>query len=180
MKQIRIADKIFERFISQEEISEAVHSLAEGINCAYAKRERPLFLGVLNGAFVFTADLIRQINFPCEVSFIKMASYDGTASSGKISELIGLADDIRGRHVMIVEDIVDSGVTVEHLIRKLQEREPASVEVVTLLFKPDACREVFPQLRYGIAVPNDFIIGYGLDFNGFGRNLPDIYRLKHG
>jgi len=176
---IRIADKVFELFIPRGEIAEAVEILAERINRDYAERENPLFLGVLNGAFLFMSDLVRRIGFPCEVSFIKLASYDGTDSRGEVSELIGLAHEIRGRHLIIVEDIVDSGTTIDHLMRILQERAPASIEVAALLFKPDVCRKDFP-LRYGMAVPNDFLIGYGLDYNGFGRNLPDIYRLTNG
>jgi len=176
---VRIADKVFELFIPRGEIAKAVADLAEGINRDCAERENPLFLGVLNGAFLFIADLVRQVEFPCEVSFIKLASYEGTASRGAVSELIGLSNEIRGRHLIVVEDMVDSGTTIDHLMRILQERDPASIEVAALLFKPDACRKEFP-LRYGMAVPNDFLIGYGLDYNGFGRNLPDIYRLTHG
>jgi hypoxanthine phosphoribosyltransferase len=137
--------------------------------------EPPILLGVLNGAFMFMADLARRIDFPVEVSFVKLASYNGTESTDRVNELIGLGCDIEGRHVIVVEDIVDTGNSMEHLLGLLERHRPASIEIAALFFKPAAYRKSFPVKYRAIEVGNEFIIGYGLDYNQLGRNLKDIY-----
>lgn len=177
MQTIRLHDKVFLRYIPQREIEQAISRVAAQIDRDYADRDVPLFVGVLNGSFLFMAELLKRITLPCEVSFVKVSSYRGTESSGSFTETIGMSDDIRGRHVLIVEDVVDTGNTVEYLTETFGRREPASVEVVSLLLKPDAYTKTI-SIRCAMRVENDFIVGYGLDYNGLGRNLPDLYRLK--
>ena len=132
---------------------------------------------VLNGSFIFAADLLREIPIPCEVSFIKLASYQGTCSTGEIREVIGLMQDITGRHVIIVEDIIDSGLTMAHMIETLKQQNPASISVCSMLVKPDALKVKVPIDYCCMEIPNDFIVGFGLDYDGFGRNTRDIYTL---
>ncbi len=141
------------------------------------KGKRPLFLSVLNGSFVFAADLVRQCDMDLEITFVKLASYQGTSSSGKITELIGLNESLKGRHVLIVEDIIDSGKTMQELLKTLHAQQPASVQIATLLLKPDAL-EVELDIAYcGFEIPSEFVVGYGLDYDGLGRNLADLYVL---
>jgi len=173
-KRITLHDKTFEEYISGERINRAIRNLARRINEDYKDVEMPLFLGVLNGAFMFMGELMKHIDFNCEVSFIKLASYAGTGSSGKVNELIGLKSDICGRHVIIVDDVVDTGESFDHLMRSLEVRRPATVEIAAMLFKPDAYRKDRPVKYAGISVSNGFIVGYGLDYNELGRNLRDI------
>lgn len=174
--KLQVKDKLFTISLPEEEILGQVRRVATEINNDYAGRD-PLFLPVLNGAFIFAADLLREVNIPCEISFIKLASYMGMQSSGEIREVIGLAKDITGRHVIIVEDIIDSGLTMAHMIETLQKHNPASISVCTLLVKPDALKVQIPINYCCIEIPNDFIVGYGLDYDGFGRNTRDIYTL---
>ena len=139
--------------------------------------KNPLFLAVLNGAFVFAADLMREMTIPCEISFVKLASYQGTTSTGKIKEVLGINEDLSGRTVIIVEDIVESGQTMKRMIESLGTRNPASVHICTLFFKPDKLQEDL-QLDYvAFSIPNDFILGYGLDYDHQGRELKDIYTI---
>jgi len=176
-KRITLHDKTFEEYISNERIRRAIEDVAARINEDYHNKPTPLFLGVLNGAFMFMAELMKLINFNCEISFIKLASYVGTGSSGKVTELIGLKDNIQGRHVIIVEDIIDTGESFSHLMRSLEGHRPATVEIATMLFKPDTYKKDLPIKYSGISIGNDFIVGYGLDYNELGRNLGDIYVL---
>ena len=176
MQTLTIKDKTFALFIPETEIKQRVAAVAQRIDQDMAGRT-PLFLVVLNGAFMFAADLVRMISVPCEVSFIKLASYQGTHSSGTVTEVIGLHTDLQGRDVIIVEDIVDTGLTMRHLLDKLATLQPASLQVCTLLLKPGKLQTPL-DLRYvAMEIPNDFIVGYGLDYDEQGRNLKDIYTL---
>jgi hypoxanthine phosphoribosyltransferase len=177
MQTVKLHDKTFELFIDENSIKSAIADLALRINTAY-EGKNPLFLGILNGSFLFAADLFRQINGNVEISFLKMASYQGTATTGKINELIGLNEDISNRHIIVIEDIVDTGITLEKIIADLQKRQPASIAIATLLFKPAAYQKNITVNYVGIEVANDFLVGYGLDYDGLGRNLKEIYRLK--
>jgi hypoxanthine phosphoribosyltransferase len=177
MSTIHVLDKDFVPSITAEEILTQVRRVASEINRDY-EGESPLFLVVLNGAFIFAADLMREITLPAEVSFVKLASYEGTASTGTVREVIGLNTDITGRPIIIVEDIVESGITMAHMIDTLKKQNPKSIDICTLLVKPQKL-EVKLDIRYvAMEIPNDFILGYGLDYNGLGRGLKDIYTLK--
>lgn len=176
-KTILLHGKRFREIIPYGEVNRAVDEVAKRINLDYKDKENPVFLGVLNGSFMFMSELMRKIDFNCEVSFVKIASYRGTMSSGDVTELIGLADNIKGRHVVIVEDIVDTGNSIEHIIKSLVGREPASIAVATLLFKPDAYKKERPIEYYALSVPDKFIIGFGLDYDQLGRNLNGIYEI---
>ncbi|MDP1800703.1 MAG: hypoxanthine phosphoribosyltransferase [Bacteroidota bacterium] len=173
---VTIKDKQFKPYISQQQISEAVKKIATSINNEL-KNDQPLFLVVLNGSFMFAADLLKEVSIPCEISFIKVASYHGTTSSGTVTELIGLSEDITGRTVIIVEDIVDTGITLEKLITVLKRKNVKQIKVATVLLKPDSYKKEFTIDYYGMKIPNDFVIGYGLDYDGLGRNLKEIYVL---
>ena len=175
MKTIRLHDKNFRLAIPNGRICDAIGRVADRINKDYAGRETPLFVGVLNGSFMFMAELMQRITLDCEASFVKIASYRGTASTGKVHELIGLSTDIRGRHVVIVEDIVDTGESIEHMIGELKSHNPASIEVCTLFFKPDSYRKQLPIKYRAMEIGNEFIVGYGLDYDQLGRSLKDIY-----
>lgn len=173
---MQIGDQHFELFISSEKIDGKIKELASSINEDY-KDQNPLFLSILNGAFVFTADLFRQINIPAEVSFIKLKSYRRMESSGKIKELLGLEHNIFNRNILIVEDIVDTGKTLAHVLEEFEELGAKSLEVVTLLHKPNANKNQMPLKYVGFDIPNKFVVGYGLDYDGYGRNLKDIYKV---
>ncbi|MBU3855026.1 MULTISPECIES: hypoxanthine phosphoribosyltransferase [Bacteroides] len=176
MKEIQIKDKRFRTFIPEADILREVHRVASEIS-RDLEGENPLFVSVLNGSFMFTADLMKCLDIPCEVSFVKLASYAGTSSTGKVKELVGLNEDISGRTVVIVEDIVDTGLTMKRLIETLKGRGPKDIRVATLLVKPDKL-EVELNLDYvAMKIPNDFIVGYGLDYDGLGRNYRDIYTV---
>jgi len=165
----------FETSIPEAEILRRVKAVAERINHDM-EGKNPLFLAVLNGAFVFAADLMREITIPCEISFVKLASYQGTTSTGRITEVIGINEDLKGRDVIIVEDIVDTGLTMKRMIESLGTREPASIHICALLVKPEKLK-VDLNIEYAVMeIPNDFIVGYGLDYNQQGRNLRDIYK----
>ncbi len=173
---VSLHDKTFELYIHQKDIVQTVADLSVRIAIDYAT-ERPLFLSVLNGSFLFTADLLRHYTGECEVSFIKLASYSGTTSTGTVNELIGLNENIKGRHIILLEDIVDTGNTIVALFETLQVLQPASIKVATLLFKPEAYNKTIPIDYVGITIPNKFVVGYGLDYDSLGRNLPNIYQL---
>lgn len=176
MSTIRVLDKEFAPSIPAEEIMQQVRRVAGEINKDY-EGQQPLFLVVLNGAFVFAADLMREISVPAEVSFVKLASYEGTSSTGTVREVIGLNTDITGRPIIIVEDIVESGITMAHMIETLKKQNPKSIDICTLLVKPEKL-EVKLDIRYvAMEIPNDFILGYGLDYDGLGRGLKDIYTI---
>ena len=176
MSIIKIKDKTFKTSIPEAQILERVKAVADRINTDMADKN-PLLLAMLNGSFVFAADLMRMINIPCEISFVKMASYEGTSSTGKVKQLLGLNEDVKGRTVIIVEDIVESGLTMKALLDTLHEHEPADIQICTLLLKPE-CVKVPLDIKYvAIEIPNDFILGYGLDYDQQGRNLRDIYTV---
>jgi len=175
-KVINVKDKKFSLFIKFEEIETAITKVAEGINNDF-KDQTPLFLVILNGAFMFAADLFKKIEIDCEVSFVKLASYSGTQTTSRVKELIGLSEDIKGRSIVIIEDIVDTGITMESMIDQLREKEAKDVKIATLLFKPDAFIKEYKIDYIGMKIPNDFIVGYGLDYDGHGRNFRDIYKI---
>ncbi|MDR2890827.1 MAG: hypoxanthine phosphoribosyltransferase [Alistipes sp.] len=175
MNKVKLHDRTFRVMIPAAEIDMAIDRVAARINEDYAGRETPLFLGVLNGAFMFMAELMKKMECNCELSFVKLSSYCGTGSTGKVSELIGLKNNIEGRHVIIVEDIVDTGESMEHLLRSLAGHRPASVEIATLFFKPDSFRKDFEVKYKALDIGNEFIVGFGLDYDELGRNLKDIY-----
>lgn len=176
MSVIQIKDKRFKTFIPEEKILTEVARVADEINRDLSGTN-PLFISVLNGSFMFTADLMKHLTMPCEVSFVKLASYAGTSSTGKVKELVGLGDDITGRTVVIVEDIVDTGLTMKQLVETLRAHNPKEIRIATLLVKPDKLK-VYLDIHYvAMNIPNDFIVGYGLDYDGLGRNYRDIYTV---
>lgn len=176
MDTIKIKDKNFAVSISEEKILKEVERLAAQIS-RDLEGKNPLFLGILNGSFMFAADLFRRITIPAEISFVKLASYEGTASTGVIKEVIGLSENISGRTIVVVEDIVDTGCTMQKLLENLGTRSPESIHVCTLLLKPEKLKVPLNVEYVALEIPNDFIVGYGLDYDGFGRNLKDIYTV---
>ncbi|MBP5711586.1 MAG: hypoxanthine phosphoribosyltransferase [Prevotella sp.] len=176
MNIIKIKDKTFKTFIPEEKILESIKVIADRIN-EDMKDKNPLFMAVLNGSFIFAADLMRMITIPCQISFVKLASYQGTTSTGKITEVFGVNEDLSGRTIIIVEDIVDTGLTMKRMIESLGTRHPESVHICTLLLKPDKL-QVDIDIEYAaMEIPNDFIVGYGLDYDQEGRGLRDIYTI---
>jgi len=176
MRSIQVQDKTFGEFISGAEINTAVEKIAKRIN-EDLKDKNPLFLVVLNGAFIFASDLMKKITIPCEISFVKLSSYVGTKTTSVVRELIGLDEVLTDRTVVILEDIIDTGITMGVTTGKLKKLEAKEVKIATLLFKPDAFTMDYHIDYVGIKIPNDFIVGYGLDYNGNGRNLPEIYKI---
>lgn len=176
MDAIKIKDKDFAVSIPESKILCEVERLAAQISCDL-EGKNPLFLGILNGSFMFAADLFRRITIPAEISFVKFASYDGVSSTGVIKELIGLTEDIAGRTIVIVEDIIDTGCTMKKLLEDLGARAPESIHVCTLLLKPEKLKVALDVEYVALEIPNDFIVGYGLDYDGYGRNLKDIYTV---
>ena len=176
MSMVKIKDKTFQTSISESEIKQRVKELAQRISHDL-EGKNPLLLGVLNGSFIFAADLMREMTIPCEISFVKLASYQGTTSTGKVHEVLGINENLTGRDVVIVEDIVDTGRTMKQMVESLGTRNPASVHVCTLFVKPDKL-EVKLDIDYAaFSIPNDFIVGYGLDYDQQGRGLKEIYTL---
>jgi len=164
--------------ITRSQVQTSINHIADRINNDYAGREI-LFVAVLNGAFVFAADLVRKIKPPCRISFVKVASYQGDASEGVVRELIGLKEELNGKHVILVEDIVDTGFTLAHVMKQMKTNyKPASVAVASLFFKPQSYRKNIIIDYVGLEIPNDFVVGWGLDYNGYGRNLEDIYSIE--
>ena len=178
MKSIKIKDKEFVPMISEAEIKERVKAVAQQIS-KDMEGKNPLLLAVLNGSFVFAADLMREITIPCEISFVKLASYQGTTSTGKVKEVIGINEDLSGRTIIIVEDIVESGLTMKRMIESIGTRNPESVNICTLLLKPDRLKTDLDIRYVAFSIPNDFILGYGLDYDQQARGLRDIYVLKN-
>ncbi len=173
---VTLHDKSFRLYQPASAIAAAVASVAASLNADYATRQ-PLLVAVLNGSFMFTADLVRQLTLDgVEISFVKLASYEGTESTGAIKQLIGLRENVSGRHVIILEDIVDTGHTAAGLVRTLEEQGAASVEIACLLLKPASVRVPLAVRYAGLEIPNDFVVGYGLDYDGLGRHLPDLYQ----
>jgi hypoxanthine phosphoribosyltransferase len=177
MTEVQLKDKKFELFIPERVIVKEIERVAKDV-ARDMKEKNPLFLCVLNGAFMFASDLIKRIDVSCEVSFIRLKSYQGTQSSGSIKEVQGLIEDVENRHVVIVEDIIDTGHTMSYLVNKLKARNPASVKIACLLFKPNALETGTKPDYCALEIPNDFIVGYGLDYDGLGRNLKNIYKIK--
>ncbi len=177
MAIINIKDKTFETLIPEEEILRRVKAVADKMN-SELKGKNPLLLGVLNGSFIFAADLMRMLTIESEISFVKMSSYEGTSSTGTVKKLVGLNEDIEGRTIVIVEDIVDSGLTMERMLEYLKDFKPAEVHICTLLLKPENLKRPLNVEYVAMKIPNDFIVGYGLDYDGLGRNLRDIYVVK--
>lgn len=177
MKNVTLHDKSFKPFLAKEEIQKAIQQLAISIQKDY-NTLNPVFLGVLNGSFLFTADLVREFNSDCEVSFIRMASYEGTNTTGTVNTVMGLKESLKDRHVIIIEDIVDTGNTVEKLVEVLKKEQPSSLKIATLLYKPKAYQKNIPIDYVAISVGNEFLVGYGLDYDGLGRNLKDIYIIN--
>ena len=176
MSIVKVKDKTFKTFIPEKEILQRVKEVADKINKDMAGKN-PLFLAVLNGSFVFAADLMRYITIPCEISFVKLASYQGTVSTGKIKEVIGINEELEGRTVIILEDIVDTGFTMKRMLETLGTRNPESLHICTLLLKPGKLQIPLNIEYAAMEIPNDFIVGYGLDYDQQGRNLRDIYTL---
>jgi len=176
MKIIEIKDKKFSLSIPEADIQAAVHRVAEEINRDIADKN-PLFICVLNGAFMFAGDLMKTINFPCEITFIKLSSYDGLYTTGAVKEIIGLNESVVGRNVVVVEDIVDTGITMERILSSLRAKGANEIKVATFLQKPDALQRDITVDYVAMKIPNDFIVGYGLDYDGYGRNLKDIYTV---
>lgn len=176
MSRITLADREFEISIPFQKIDHAIGLIAESMN-SDLKDKDPLMICILNGSFMFAADLMKKIDVPCQITFIKLASYEGTSTTGVVKELIGLNESIKGRNVVVLEDIVDTGITISNVIDQLKAMQPADIKIATLLFKPDACRKDLSLDYIGITIPNDFIVGYGLDYKGYGRNLSDIYTV---
>lgn len=171
-----IKDKKFKPYISQIEIEAAVKKIAIQINNELIN-ENPIFIVVLNGAFMFASDLLKEVSIPCEISFIKLKSYNGLTPSEKVSELIGISEDLKNRTIIIIEDIVDTGNTLNKLINLLFEKNVKQIKVATALFKPDAYKKKIKIDYVGIEINNNFVVGYGLDFEGQGRNLKELYEL---
>ncbi len=174
---IQVIDKTFVPYISRTDIQQRVRELATQISKDYTDKQ-PLFLGILNGSFIFAADLYKQISIPSSISFIKLVSYKGTSSTGTVITAIGLEEDISGRDVIIVEDIVDTGKTLTEFLPTLQKMQPASIRICTLLQKPDALKHPLHVDYVGFSIPDKFVVGYGLDYDGFGRNAEDIYQIE--
>ncbi len=179
MKKVKLHDKTFHRTLRHRTIVRKIKALADELNHRWRNAPQPpVFVSVLNGAFMFTAELLKHIDFPCEVAFVKLSSYAGTASSGKVSHALGIQrDTINGRDVIVLEDIVETGRTAEAIHCLLKEQEAESITFATLFFKPEAYRKSFRIDHYAMELPNDFIVGFGLDYDQLGRNLPDVYTL---
>ncbi len=179
MSVVKVHERIFEPLITKEQIDARVKVIAGYINLEYAGKH-PIFLAVLNGAFIFAADLLRQLEFPHEISFVKMSSYAGTKSTGKVTELIGFKEDLSNRHVIILEDIVETGRTLNLVTEQVMRLQPASLKVASLLVKKLENIPLFPVDYAGFTIEDRFVLGYGLDYDGYGRNLDGIYVERIG
>lgn len=176
MPQIKVHDKTFDTYLSEETIQHKIKEMAEAISRDYAGR-RPLFVAILNGSFMFAADLFKSLTIEAEISFIKLASYKGMKSTGSVITAIGLDEDLYNRDVVIIEDIVDTGRTLHKFIPSLEHQQPSSLKIATLLHKPEATVHPLTLDYVGFSIPNKFVLGYGLDYDGLGRNLKEIYQL---
>ncbi len=172
----KLEDKTFTKFILNDDIQAKICELSDRINTELAGK-KPLFVVVLNGAFIFASDLLKRVTIDCEITFVKLSSYQGTMSTGVVQQIIGLDRDIKGRTIVIIEDIVDTGLTLERFREVLAQMEPAEVKVATCLLKPDAFKNKFPIDYQCFSIPNEFVVGYGLDYDGLGRNSSDIYKI---
>lgn len=174
---VKLKDKHFKRFLPSDDIERAVNFIGDKMNSDFAGK-KPLFISVLNGSFLFAADLMKTLTIDCEITFVKLASYQGTQTTGNVRTLIGFDEEITNRTVVILEDIVDTGNTLEVLVARLKELNPLEIKVAALLYKPAAYTKNIPVDYVGFKVENDFLVGYGLDYDGLGRNLRDIYKLE--
>ena len=178
MKEIvTIKDKQFEKFIEFQQIQAAIHEIARKIDNDL-RDKNPIFVAVLNGAFMFAGELMKEVSIPCEITFVRLASYQGTSTTNKVQEVLGLNESIENRTVVIEEDIVDSGNTMVALQKELNKLNPKEIKIATLLLKPDALKQDVDLDYVALEIPNDFIVGYGLDYDGYGRNLKDIYKIS--
>ena len=178
MNEVKLKDKNFEIFINEKEINDIISNISNRIN--ESGIINPLFIAILNGSFLFAADLMRKINIPdTEISFLKLSSYDGLSTTGNVNKLIGLSKKIEGRNVIVLEDIIDTGITLEKIIRLLEKEKVKSIKIATLLFKPNSYQKKFQIDYIGKSIENDFVVGYGLDYDEKGRNLKNIYKLKN-
>lgn len=177
MNSIKLHDKNFKQYISEKKITEVVSILAKEIALDIDENEIPIFVGILNGSFMFAADFIRKYKGNCEVSFVKFASYNGTKSTGKVRKLVGINEDLEGRTVIILEDIIDTGNTLAEIYEIFRDKKLKQLKIATLFFKPDVFRRGLPIDYIGMSIPDKFIVGYGLDYDGLGRNIPAIYQL---
>ena len=175
MERITLQDKTFRTYIPYAEIDKAISRIAGQLNRDLGNEEKPVFLSILNGSFMFTADLMKKITLNCEITFVKLASYSGTESTGTVRQVLGLCSDIKDRTVIVLEDIVDSGTTISNLLGDLKTRNPKQIKICTLLLKPDAYKADIPIDYACIKIPNDFVVGYGLDYNNLGRQYKDLY-----
>ncbi len=176
MDKIKVQDKEFIPYIDHETIVAKIKEMATKMNTEL-KDENPLFLGILNGSFMFAAELFNHLTIDCNISFLKLASYEGINSTGKVKRLIGLNEDIKDRTVVIIEDIIDTGVTMDHIVKQLLGYEPGKIMIATLLYKSEIYNNKYPIDYFCFDIPQKFIVGYGLDYNGYGRNLPSIYQV---
>lgn len=177
VRLIQLHDLEFTPFISEEEILKSIEKISEKINLEY-EGKNPVFLGILNGAFLVASEIIKRFPGDCEVNFVKLDSYEGTSTTGKVKTLLGLTQDLTGREIIIIEDIVDTGNTLAAIDEILTEKKVAGYKIATLFLKPEAYKKLYPIDFVGMEIPNDFIVGYGLDYNGLGRNLTQVYKLK--
>jgi len=173
---VNVLGKEFKPFISKQQIAARVEELGKQIDMDY-EGENPLFLAILNGSFIFAGDLFRAITIEAEISFIKLASYKGTTSTGHVVTAIGMEETLNGRHIIILEDIIDTGKTLHSFLPEILQRQPASVKIATFLSKPEALQYPIQAEYVGFEIPNNFVLGYGLDYDGLGRNLPELYTL---
>lgn len=176
MANIQVFDKVFRPFIDKETISARIQELGKTIDKDYEGLS-PLFIAILNGSFIFAADLFRTVTIDAEISFIKLASYKGTTSTGNVVTAIGMEESLHERHVILLEDIIDTGKTLHSFIPEILQRQPASLRIATFLTKPDALQYPIAADYVGFEIPNNFVLGYGLDYDGIGRNLPELYTL---
>lgn len=176
MDTIKIKDKEFEKYLTREQIEEGIDKVAEVMSKDLADKS-PLFLGILNGSFMFVSELMKRVNIPAELTFVKLSSYQGVNTTGNIKEILGLVEDIENRTVVVLEDVIDTGNTIEEILEQLGQKKPREIKVATLLFKPAAMQKDIKPDYVALEIPNDFIVGYGLDYDGYGRNLPDIYKV---
>ena len=176
MTEIWVRDKKFSLFLSENEILNGIRTVAENIELDMREKD-PLFICVLNGAFMFASDLVKQLDFPCELCFIRLKSYEGTKTDGKVKEIYGLLENIENRNIVILEDIIDTGHTMCGLIENLSRQNPSSLRIATMLFKPEALQMEIKPDYVAVEIPNDFVVGYGLDYEGHGRNLRNLYKI---
>ncbi|SMD35203.1 hypoxanthine phosphoribosyltransferase [Reichenbachiella faecimaris] len=174
---IKVADKHFEEYLTADQIQSCVRQLAQQLDKDFADKNL-LILGILNGSFMFVADLVKYMTIDPEISFLKFASYEGTSSKGEVKDLIGINEDLTDKHILIVEDIVDSGTTLGHILELLKNKKTASISTATLFFKPEAYKQNIELQYVGKEIPNVFVVGYGMDYQGKGRNLTGLYQLK--